>query len=123
VEAGAGAVDAGVVEVVEAAGVVDGSREAGACEVGSGVETVRRSGASNGGASPRPKATDSEGDLIRRNLQLTSLLCLIYYYCCNRCTSGSVQTPLLSALLLVKVDNLALDLSEGARRVLVISSP
>jgi hypothetical protein len=39
VEAGAGAVDAGVVEVVEAAGVVDGSREAGTCEVGSGVET------------------------------------------------------------------------------------
>jgi hypothetical protein len=36
---------------------------------------------------------------------------------------GSVQMPLLSALLLLKIDSLALDLSEGARRVLVISSP
>jgi hypothetical protein len=36
---GAGAVEAGVVEVVVAAGVVDGSRVAGAGEVVGGVET------------------------------------------------------------------------------------
>jgi hypothetical protein len=36
---GARAVEAGVVEVVVAAGVVDGSRAVGAGEVGGGVET------------------------------------------------------------------------------------
>jgi hypothetical protein len=39
VEAGAGAVEAGVVEVVETEGVVDGSRAVGAGEVGGRVET------------------------------------------------------------------------------------
>jgi hypothetical protein len=39
VEVGAGAVEAGVVEVVEAAGVVDDLRVTGAREVGGGVET------------------------------------------------------------------------------------
>jgi hypothetical protein len=38
--AGGGAVEAGVVEVVGTAEVVDGSRAAGAGEVGGGVETV-----------------------------------------------------------------------------------
>ena len=41
-EAGAGAVEAGVVEVVETAGVVDDSRAIGAGEVGGGVETGSR---------------------------------------------------------------------------------
>jgi hypothetical protein len=38
-EAGAGAVEAGVVEVVDASGVVEGSRATGAGEVGGGVVT------------------------------------------------------------------------------------
>jgi hypothetical protein len=44
--------------------------------------------------------------------------------CCgNCCIGGFVQTSLLLAPLLLKVDSLALILFEGARRVLVISSP
>jgi hypothetical protein len=39
-EAGAGAVEAGVVEVVDTTGVVDGSGATGAGEVGGGVETM-----------------------------------------------------------------------------------
>jgi hypothetical protein len=85
---------------------------------------VERSGASSGGARPRGEATNSVGDLIRGDPQLPSLPSLIccgcYYNCC---TSGSIETPLLFALLLLKIDSLALDLSKGARRVLVISSP
>jgi hypothetical protein len=83
---------------------------------------VERRGASSGGARPRREATNSVDDLIRGDPQLPSLLSLICC-CCKSCTSGSVQTPLLSALLLLKIDSLALDLFEGARRVLVISSP
>jgi hypothetical protein len=37
--------------------------------------------------------------------------------------SGSVHTSLLPGLLLLKIDCLPLDLSDGARRVRVISSP
>jgi hypothetical protein len=72
----------------------------------------------------RREATNLEGDLIGGNPHLTSLLCLIYRSCCgNCCTGGSVQTSLLLAALLLKVDSLALILSEGVRRILVISSP
>jgi hypothetical protein len=42
---------------------------------------------------------------------------------CKCYTSGSVHTSLLPALLLLKIDCLPLDLSQGARRVLVVSSP
>jgi hypothetical protein len=34
-----------------------------------------------------------------------------------------VQTPLLAAFLLLQINSLSLDLPEGARRILVISSP
>jgi hypothetical protein len=62
--------------------------------------------------------------MIRRNPELASLLSLIYCCCCCKCcTCGSIQAPLLPALLLLKIDGLALDLSEGARRVLIIFSP
>jgi hypothetical protein len=40
VEAGAEAVEAGVVEVVDTSGLVDGSGATGASEVGGGVETM-----------------------------------------------------------------------------------
>jgi hypothetical protein len=55
---------------------------------------------------------------------LTSLLCL-NCYCCdgNCCTGGSIHTSLLLAPLLLKVNCFALILSEGARWVLVLSSP
>ena len=67
---------------------------------------------------------NSVGNLIRRNLQLSSLLCLLSGCCCYCCCSGcSVHTPLLAAFLLLQIHGLSLDLPEGARRVLVISSP
>jgi hypothetical protein len=45
------------------------------------------------------------------------------YSRCKCCTSGSVHTTLLLALLLLDIDSLPLDLPEGARRVLIVSSP
>ena len=84
------------------------------------METVAE-GVGSSGARPRREATNSIGNLIRRNPELVSLLSLIC--CCCRCTCGSVQATLLPALLLLKIDGLALDMSEGASRVLVISSP
>jgi hypothetical protein len=74
------------------------------------------------GASPRRESTNSEGYLIKGDPQPTTLLCLIY--CCggNCCTSGSVQPSLFLASLLLKVDFLALVLSERAMRVLIILS-
>jgi hypothetical protein len=76
------------------------------------------------GARLRREATKSIGYLIRGNLELASplsLICCCYRYKC--CTSGSVHTSLLPALLLLKIECLPFDLPEGARRVLVVSSP
>jgi hypothetical protein len=55
------------VEVVEVVGVVDGSRAAGAGEVGGGVETGSEGVERAVEESPRHEATNSEGDLIRGN--------------------------------------------------------
>jgi hypothetical protein len=76
------------------------------------------------GARPRREATNPICNLIRGNLELASPLNL--FRCCYRykcCTCGSVYTPLLPTFLLLKIDGLPLDLPEGARRVLVVSSP
>jgi hypothetical protein len=43
--------------------------------------------------------------------------------CCCRCTGCSIHTPLLAAFLLLQVYCLALDLPEGATRILIIASP
>lgn len=65
-----------------------------------------------------------EDILIRSNPQLASLLCSLSYYCCFcNCSSGAIQLSLLLASLLLKVDILALVLSERASRVLIIASP
>jgi hypothetical protein len=107
-------VEAGVVEVVDGAGVM------GAGEVGGGVVAV----VGVVGARTRGEATNSIGNLIGWNLQLSSLLCLLSgRCCCCRCSGCSVQTPLLAAFLLLQIHGLSLDLPKGARRVLVISSP
>jgi hypothetical protein len=91
--------------------------------VGGGVETVAE-GVGEQWSEVETRGDDLDRNLIRRNLELASLLSLICCcYHCNCCTCGSVQAPLLPALLLLKIDSLALDLSEGARRVVVISSP
>jgi hypothetical protein len=66
--------------------------------------------------------TNSVGNLIGRNLQLGSLLCLLGGCCCC-CLGCSVHTPLLVAFLLLQIHGLSLDLPKGARRVLVVSSP
>jgi hypothetical protein len=49
------------------------------------------------------------------------LLCLLSD-CCH-CSGYSIQTSLLAAFLLLQINGLSLDLPEGARRILVISSP
>jgi hypothetical protein len=121
-EAGARAVEVGVVEVVCTTEVVDGSGAIGAGEVGDGVETVAK-GVGSSGARSRREATNPICNLIRGNLELASLLSLVCcYYRCKCCTSGSVHTSLLPALLLLKIDGLPLDLPEGARRVLDVFS-
>ena len=112
--------EAGVVEVVGMAEVVDGAGVTGAGEVGGGVVAV----VGVVGARTRGEATNSIGNLIGRNLQLSSSLCLLSgCCCCYRCTGCSVQTPLLAAFLLLQINSLSLDLPEGVRRILVISSP
>jgi hypothetical protein len=111
-------VEVGVVEVVGMAKVVDGAGVMGAGKVGGGVVVVM----GVVGARTRGKATNSIGNLIGRNLQLSSLLCLLSGCCC-RCSGCSVQTPLLAAFLLLQINGLSLDLPEGLRRILVISSP
>jgi hypothetical protein len=120
--AGGGIVEDGVVEVVGIAEVVDDSRQE---LVKWEVEYTlwRRCGGSSG-VRPRCEATKYVVNLIRGDLQLSSPLCLLCCRCCCKCyTSGSVHTTLLLALLLLKVNSLPLDLPEGARRVLVVSSP
>jgi hypothetical protein len=62
-------------------------------------------------------------NLIWRSLWLISKLGLHSgCCCCCRCT-GCSGTPLLAAFLLLQVNCLALDLPEGATRILIITSP
>jgi hypothetical protein len=85
---------------------------------------LRRKEWGSSGVRPRREATNPIGNLIRRNLELASPLSLICCCCrCKCCTCGSIHTSLLPALLLLKIDYPSFDLSEGARRVLVVSSP
>jgi hypothetical protein len=59
----------------------------------------------------RGVTTNSVGNMIRRNLQLSSLLCLLSgCYCRCRCSGYSVQMPLLAAFLLLQIHGLSLDL-------------
>jgi hypothetical protein len=109
-------VEAGVVEVVGMAEVVDVAGVTGAGEVGGGVVVV----VGVVGARTRGEAMNSIGNLVGRNLQLSSLLCLLSGCRCSGC---SVQTSLHAAFLLLQIHGLSLDLPEGARRILIISSP
>jgi hypothetical protein len=115
-------VEAGVVEVVGMAEVVDGTGVMGGRRSGWWSGSSGGSGRS-GGARTRGEATNSIGNLIGRNLQLSSSLCLLSYCCCYRCSGCYVQTLLLAAFLLLQINGLSLDLPEGARRILIISSP
>ena len=65
--------------------------------------------------------TSTECNLIGWSLRLISK-CGLRIGCC-RCTGFSVRTPLLAAFLLLQVNSLALDLPEGATRILIIATP
>jgi hypothetical protein len=125
VEAGGvvGAVEARVVEVVSTAEVVDGSGATGAGEVGGGIQTVAEGvGEQWSEAEMRGDKHDRLSDLRKCRTGLPAqpgLLLLPLQVLHERL----VHMSLLSALLLLKVNCLPFDLPEGARRVLVVSSP
>jgi hypothetical protein len=77
-----------------------------------------------GGARPGGETTSTECNLIGWSLRLISK-CGLRSGCCSccRCTGFSVRTPLLAAFLLLQVNSLALDLPEGATRILIIATP
>jgi hypothetical protein len=127
---GARAVGVGVVEALGVASVEvgNGVAEAGIVEEG-GVVVVVVEARIVGQTELEWSEFETRGNkhediLIRSNPQLASLLYSLSYYCCFcNCSSGAIQLSLLLASLLIKVDILALVLSERARRVLIIASP
>jgi hypothetical protein len=116
--------EASVVEIVGAAGVVEGSRVAGAGVVGGGLETGSEGLDRVGVERPETRGDGLEKQSSRRrsSIDLPALpdLLLLWRQLLHGWLCPSVT---FSCPMLLKIDCLALVQSEETRRVLVNSSP